>query len=209
MYTEPNATSILPTQSNIVAVFAFDGTLTTKQSIWRFLYHVVGPWRFFTTLIILAPMFLRLALHKMNAVQLCQLLPYYFLKGEAENKIKRVSRRFVNRSLPACMNTKALRQLDWHQKQGHTTILVGDAPECYLTPWGQEKGFDYIAGSQFEILNGHLTGHLTTQNCNAEEKVNRLIKILGNLQQYRIYTYASGLANQSLLSIANQPPKQD
>jgi len=52
-----------------------------------------------------------------------------------------------------------------------------------------------------------LTGRFFTANCHGAEKVERLSKLLGNIDDYDIWAYGDSDGDEDMLSIANHPKR--
>jgi len=189
----------------IVAVFDFDGTLTNKHTFWRFLRLAIGRVRFVYVVIRLFPVLIKLAFGKILLMEAREQLIFCCLKNFPEDKLQQLGQQFATENIPAWLRTDGMQRLQWHQSQGHKTILVSNSAEYYLRPWAKTVGFDHVFGSQFEVRSGLLTGHLQGTHCQGMEKVNRLNSLLGELTEYRLYVYGDSSGDQEMLAIADKP----
>ena len=117
----------------------------------------------------------------------------------------RYAKRFVKGPLRDWIRPAALRRLRWHQAQGHMTVLVSNAPENYLIPWGNSVGFDQVCGTRLEVQGGRLTGRVDGKDCVGEEKVRRLKEVVKDLDQYHVFAYGDSEGDDELLEIADSP----
>lgn len=189
----------------IVAVFDFDGTLTTRDSFLPFLCAAVGQFQFWLGLFILLPWLIGLALKIIPNGRVKEAFLTHFLAGWPEEKLHRVAQRFAVQKIPKMLRPEAVRRLEWHQSQGHKLVVLSASPEAYLVPWAQTMGFDTVIASRLEIQAGLLTGRLLGKNCYGQEKVERLKTGLGNLSDYCLYAYGDSAGDLQLLAVADYP----
>jgi phosphatidylglycerophosphatase C len=187
-----------------VGVFDFDKTLTDRHSFWRFLRYVVGAVRFWSALGPLAPSLARFAARRMPLLELRERVILHFLAGFPADRIRDLGYRFALEAVPKWIRPEALARLRWHQRQGHRTLVVSNAPEDYLRPWARMVGCDDALGSVFEVRDGRLTGALRGTHCYGAEKVHRLRALLGHdLTRYRIFAYGDNVGDRELLQAAD------
>lgn len=194
-------TSQLP----IVAVFDFDGTLTLRDSLLPFLRFAFGSWRFCWGMIFTSPVLTAYALKLIPNWQAKEILLSHFLANKTTKQIDTIARKFARNKIPKIVRDRALARLQWHQKQGHQTILLSASLETYLSPWALTMGFDRVIGTQLEIKNGRFTGCILGKNCYGPEKVRRLQSVLGDLSQYYIYSYGDSRGDRELLDTSDSP----
>ncbi|HIK31300.1 MAG TPA: HAD-IB family hydrolase [Oscillatoriales cyanobacterium M59_W2019_021] len=193
--------NILPT----IAAFDFDETLTDRDSLFPFLKQVVGTWRFYWGLLVLSPILLAYGLRLIPNWKAKEAVLRYFIGGLSVDRLQTLSQDFARKTISKLLRPEALKRLQWHQKQGHMTILVSASLEVYLQPWAKEIGFDRVLGTQLEILENRVTGRIRGKNCHGREKVDRLQDVLGNLSQYSIYAYGDSSGDKQLLEVADYP----
>ena len=198
-----------PAELPVVAVFDFDGTLTKRDSLLPFLHMTVGSWKFCWGMLVMSPILMAYALKLIPNWRAKEAVLIYFLKGLTEEKLQRLGQRFAIQKLPQLLRPKALQCLRWHQEQGHKTILVSASLEAYLLPWSDTIGFDRATGTQLEVCNNLITGIILGKNCYGPEKVERLRKMLGSLNQYCIYAYGDSRGDRELLAAATFPYYKD
>jgi HAD superfamily hydrolase (TIGR01490 family) len=194
-------TNNLPT----IAVFDFDETLSDRDSLFPFLKMVVGSWRFYWGLMILSPVFLGYALRLIPNWKAKEAVFQHFFGGLTVEQLYHFCDRFACQIIPKMLRPEARQRLQWHQNQGHQTILVSASLEAYLQPWAESMGFDRVLGTRLQTLEGKVTGRLLGNNCYGQEKVDRLAACLGNLNQYCLYAYGDSQGDKPLLAVADYP----
>jgi len=203
--SETSIPSHLPVPSlPVVAVFDFDGTMTTGDSFAAFLRTAVGPVRYSRGMIILSPHLLRYALGMIPDWQMKERVLTRFLGGWREEALRAAAEKFAVNELPKLVKPAALERLHWHKRQNHRTILVSGSPALYLGPWASAAGFDDISATHLAIEQGKVAGRILGENCVGPEKIERLVKLLGDLSNYYIFAYGDSRGDKELLARADR-----
>ena len=189
--------------TRIVAVFDFDGTLTRRDSLLPFLWHVGGPASFIWNTTVLLPTLLRYALGSLENGPAKERVLGQFLAGKPVEKIKAVAKSFAAETIPSLLDPGAIGRLRWHQSQGHTTVLASASPELYVRPWAEAEGFDEAVGTRLEAEGGIFTGHFATPNCHGPEKPRRLEAAGFDLGDATVYAYGNSRGDRELLEMAD------
>lgn len=188
----------------VVAVFDFDGTLTRRDSLLPFLWHVAGPARFVWNALVLLPTLLRYVLSTLENGPAKERVLEQFLAGKPTGEIRAVAESFAAETIPSLLDPEAVRRLRWHQEQGHTTVLVTASAELYARPWAEAEGFDEALGTRLETEDGVFTGQFATPNCYGPEKTRRLETDGPDLRGATIYAYGNSRGDRELLGMADQ-----
>ncbi|WP_263831204.1 HAD-IB family hydrolase [Salinibacter sp.] len=201
--SEP-ATELAEEDRRVVAVFDFDGTLTRRDSLLPFLWHVAGPARFVWNALVLLPTLLRYAVGILENGPAKERVLGQFLAGKPTGEIRAVAKSFAAERVPSLLDPEAIRRLRWHQEQGHMTVLVTASPELYVQPWAEAEGFDRALGTRLETKEGVFTGQFSTPNCHGPEKTRRLEAEGPDLRGATIYAYGNSRGDRELLDMADQ-----
>ena len=186
-----------------LALFDFDGTITTDDSLIKFIRFVVGDTRFLCGMAILAPMLTAYKLKLIPNYKAKQMMLSYFFKGMNEKQFQTIAQEYSLKHIDTVLRPKAMEKIAWHQEQGHKIVIVSASIECWLKPWCDKNGLDLIA-TKLEIKEGIVTGKLLTKNCYGIEKANRVNEAY-NLSDYNhIYAYGDSRGDKELLELANE-----
>ena len=186
-----------------IAFFDFDGTITTDDSMLKFIRFVVGDLKFIIGLGILSPMLVIYKLKLIPNYKAKQLMLSYFFKGMAEKDFIAVARKYSLEHINTILRFKAMEKIQWHKDQGDKVVIVSASIECWLKPWCDRNGLELIA-TKLEINDGIVTGRYQTKNCYGVEKVRR-VKEAYNLSEYsHIYAYGDSRGDKDLLSLTNE-----
>lgn len=186
-----------------IAFFDFDGTITTDDSLIKFIRFVVGDAKTLWGMILLSPMLVVYKLKLIPNYKAKQIMLSYFFKGMDEQQFKKVAQEYSLKHIDTILRPKAMEKIAWHKEQGHKVVIVSASIECWLKPWCDKNGLDLIA-TKIEMKNGLVTGKLLTKNCYGIEKVNR-VKEIYNLDDYEhIYAYGDSSGDKELLALAHE-----
>ncbi len=183
--------------------FDFDGTITTDDSLIKFIRFVVGDAKFIWGMALLSPMLTAYKLKFIPNYKAKQYMLSYFFKGMREEKFMQVANEYSLNHIKTILRPKAMKKIAWHKEQGHKIVIVSASIEYWLKPWCDENNLDLIA-TKLEIENGIVTGKFLTKNCYGIEKANR-VKEAYNLSDYDyIYAYGDSRGDKELLELADE-----
>lgn len=187
----------------ILALFDFDGTITKKDSLIKFIRYAVGDLKAAWGMLLLSPILITYKLKIIPNYKAKQRVLSYFFKGLNEQTFQNIAKEYSLKHLDSILRPNALEKIAWHKEQGHKVVIVSASIECWLKPWCDRNGLDLIA-TKMEMKNGIVTGKFLTKNCHGIEKVNRVTASY-NLNDYEyIYAYGDSGGDKELLNLANK-----
>ncbi len=186
-----------------IAFFDFDGTITTDDSLIRFVRFAVGDVKFTLGMAALSPMLVTYKLKLIPNYKAKQMLLSYFFKGMREEVFQALAREFSLGHIDPVLRPKAMEKIAWHKERGHKVVIVTASIECWLKPWCDKNDIDLIA-TRLEVVNGRITGKLATRNCYGIEKVNRIRESYDLTEYGTIYAYGDSAGDKEMLGIANK-----
>ncbi len=189
-----------------VAVFDFDGTLTTRgDTLLPFLQRVVGRRRLWSALVALTPVLAGYALGRIPNWRAKEALLVRCLEGYSAAELARLGEQFAQEELCRWLNPAAVERLRFHQRRGDRTVLISASLEVYLQPWGRLMGFDAVLGTRLALVADQVSGRIAGRNCYGPEKVERLRQWLGNPFSYELYAYGDSRGDRELLACVDYP----
>ena len=186
-----------------LALFDFDGTITTDDSLIKFIRFVTGDAKFIWGMILLSPMLTAYKLKLIPNYKAKQYMLSYFFKGMSEEQFQQVAKEYSLKHIDTILRPEAMEKIAWHKEQGHKVVIVSASIECWLKPWCDENNLDLIA-TKLEMIDGIVTGKFLTKNCYGIEKANR-VQEKYNLNDYDyIYAYGDSRGDKELLGLADE-----
>ena len=186
-----------------LALFDFDGTITTDDSLIKFIRFVVGDAKFIWGMALLTPMLTAYKLKLIPNYKAKQMMLSYFFKGMSEEKFMQVAKEYSLKRIDTILRPKAMEKIAWHKEQGHKVVIVSASMECWLKPWCNENNLDLIA-TKLEIKNGIVTGNFLSKNCYGIEKANSVNEVYDLNDYDHIYAYGDSRGDKELLALADE-----
>ena len=186
-----------------LALFDFDGTITTKDSLVDFIQYAVGKPQYYFSLCQLSPLLIAYKLKIIpNDIAKERLLAYFF-KGWDHSVFQKISDQYSITYIDKIVRLQAMEKIKWHQKEGHEVVIVSASMECWLQKWCEKYNVALIS-TKLEVIDKKITGKFSTKNCYGAEKVSR-IKEQYNLSMYEvIFAYGDSAGDNEMLSIATK-----
>jgi phosphatidylglycerophosphatase C len=186
-----------------LALFDFDGTITTKDSLSDFIQYSIGKYSYYIGLLALSPMLTAYTLKLIRNDIAKEKLITHFFKGWDINRFKKIAEQYSLEQIDKITRTKAIEKIKWHQERKHKVIIVSASMECWLKPWCEKNDIDLIS-TKLEYKDNKLTGKFSTKNCYGIEKANRINECY-NLSEYDyIYAYGDSSGDKELLALADE-----
>lgn len=188
----------------IVAVFDFDNTLTTRDSLLYFLVSRFGYQKIIFSLLPLAHLFIGVIIGLVSRQELKERVLAKFFNNEPIENLKKWGKQFADKKLDEILNPKMMNILRWHQQKGHFCVIATASPDIYIYPWAERYKFNTVLCSRLEIsANKRFTGKLAGLNCRGPEKVRRLIEEVGPKSSYYLYAYGDSRGDRELMELAD------
>ena len=186
-----------------LALFDFDGTITTKDSMVKFIQYAVGKRKYYFGLLRLSPMLMAYKLNLYPNDKAKERLLAYFFKKITIKEFQEIVIGYDKNELDKIVRKEAIAKILWHKKQGDEVVVVSASMECWLKLWCDRQNIKLIA-TKLEIENGKFTGKFATPNCYGEEKVTRLQELYPTEQYSHIYAYGDSRGDRELLKLADE-----
>jgi HAD superfamily hydrolase (TIGR01490 family) len=180
--------------------FDFDGTLTTRDTIWPFASFLsanqVRPGAarvsFLLTLLLLK---LRLiSNHRFKKHFLTMLLV-----GESKERTAGLVRQFHQTQLEPVLNPAMVKVLLDHVAAGDEVYLVSSNFDFFLEPLQERWNLKGILATQAEVLGGLYTGRILGRACDGKEKLARVVNCFGELRAREAVAYGDSRGDSFLL----------
>lgn len=187
-----------------IAAFDFDGTITSKDTLFDFIRFYIGKHNLLKGLIILSPILISYKLGFIRNDIAKQKLFSYFFKDKSIQEFNKVSLDYVKR-IKEIVRPEILDKIKWHQAQNHIVIIISASIVNWIKPWASEMNIKTVLGTEIEIKDDIIEGVFSSKNCYGQEKVNRLIDKYPNRYEYILYAYGDSDGDKELLAFSDHP----
>lgn len=186
----------------ILVLFDFDGTITSKDSFIELIKYYKGLTSFYFGLILLSPLLLLFKAGIIKNWWIKELVFTYFFRNEPYQIFKNKCREFSQSVIPDLIKPLALVAINNHIKNGDRVIIISASFEDQLVDWCESMHLELI-GTKTAIKNGLITGKIEGKNCYGIEKVIRLNQYLDISQFPEIYAYGDSQGDIPMLDLAS------
>lgn len=188
----------------ILALFDFDGTITTKDTFLEFIKFSRTSIYFYIGFILLSPVLILYKIKVLSNSFAKQAVISFFYRGVKEHKMIAWGEEFCDKKLPAMIREKAMQKIQWHKEKGHRVIIVSASVDWWIKPWCRAMGIELISTRLELTKKRKVTGRLATPNCYGQEKVNRIKEYITINEYSYIYAYGDSEGDKQMLEIANE-----
>ena len=187
-----------------IAVFDFDGTITTKDTLLKFIKFSKGELNFLFGFFIFSPLIIAYKLKLYPNWKVKQQIFNYFYKGTTIEQFNQWGGAFAN-EVQKIVRAKAIAAINEHREEGYKTVIVSASIENWIKPWALQQGINEIIATKVEIDNeGRLTGKFLTDNCYGEEKVKRVLEIFPDRKSYTMLAYGDSRGDNEIIKFADK-----
>lgn len=183
-----------------LALFDFDGTISSKDSFLLFLWFT-SKYRFLRTCLYHFPEIMLFLLKRYPNHKLKEAFLAGVLQGVDEEELGALAAEFCTKVLPRIIREGFWDSLREHQRQNHTVVVVSATPQIILEPWCREQGIEIIATRLEITLHQGVTGRIVGRNCRGEEKVRRLEEHFDLEHSQVVFVYGDSDGDDAMLSL--------
>jgi HAD superfamily hydrolase (TIGR01490 family) len=184
-----------------LALFDFDGTLTTRETFPDFMRHAVARPRLLLGGVLLAPVVFGYRRGWVAGNPTRTSVVQVGLRGVGAIRLRAKGAAFARDVLPGLLRPEAMARLAWHRERGDRVVVVSGGLDVYLVPWCAAQGVEVLCSVLAE-RDGRITGYAGAQ-CVGEEKVRR-VRALCDPQAYTaIHAYGDTHEDQAMLAMAH------
>ena len=184
-----------------LALFDFDGTLTTRETFPAFMRYAVARPRLLAGGVLLAPVVFGYRRGWVAGNPTRASIVQMGLRGVDAERLRAQGAAFARDVLPGVLRPEAMARLAWHRQRGDRVVVVSGGLDVYLAPWCADQGVELLCSVLAE-RGGRITGYAGPQ-CVGEEKVRR-VRALCDPQAYAaIHAYGDTHEDQAMLAMAH------
>jgi HAD superfamily hydrolase (TIGR01490 family) len=186
-----------------IALFDFDGTITTKDTLLEFIRFTKGSCALYMGFAIHILYLVGYKLKFISNQQAKEKVLEHFFKGMEMQQFERLCQAFYEKKLGKLIRPKALEEIERLKRAQFVVVIVSASPENWIRGWAKDMGVELI-GSQLEVKEGRLTGKIVGKNCHGAEKVRR-IKEKYRIEDYDlVYAYGDTKGDLPMLELGTQ-----
>lgn len=190
-------------KKKVLALFDFDGTLTSQDTLPAFIRFVHGDRHYYQGLASLFPDLLLYKLRILSNQKAKERMLTYFFKGMAEEEFRERCAQFAVEAVPRLLRPAGVGALQRLKSEGARIIVVSASPENWVHPWSSRMGAECIA-TKLEVEAGKITGRIAGMNCHGIEKVNRIRNAVDLSNYDDIYAYGDSKGDSGMLDLATR-----
>jgi len=184
-----------------LALFDFDGTISTRDSFIDFFVYVYG-WKKIISLFALYFPFIFLYFLKLyQGKKLKELFFSRLIKGWTVEKFEHEASSYYREKMHSILKDSALEQIRLYKNSGVKLAVVSASAYQWLKPFANDFGMDLIA-TELEIKDGVFTGKISGSNCHGQEKVNRILKKYAISDFDTVLAYGDSSGDREMLDLA-------
>lgn len=186
-----------------LALFDFDGTITTREMLPDFYRFAIRPRRWAVGKILLAPLVVGYKTGLVSGVVLRAVVAWLGFARIPVAEFADCGKRFASEVLPGVLRPEAMARIRWHKAQGDRVIVVSGALDVYLKHWCASHELELICSS-FAQAGDVLTGRYRGQQCVRAEKSRRVAELVDLSQFPVVYAYGDTHEDLDLLALAHR-----
>ena len=185
------------------ALFDFDGTITTKDTLFDFIRFTYGRCGLAKCLLLNVWNLSLYAAKLRSNERAKEIMLATMIKETSSAVFEEQCKRYSMERVPQIIKENTKEIIEKHLTDGETLFIVSASPENWIRPWAMKNGFTEVIATKLEEKDGMLTGKFASRNCYGEEKVNRLKEFFTDRQQVYITAYGDSNGDKPMLNYAN------
>lgn len=189
-----------------IAVFDFDGTITTKDTFIVFARFACGMPKTIAAFILFMPLLIAMRLHLFDNGKVKQMLFSFLFKKMPYKEFTVIGERFAD-VIDCMLRNDTIQKIQHHSRSGDTIYIVSASINEWISPWCLRNGINRIISTEVEVRNGCLTGNFSTKNCNGYEKVHRFLEAEPDRNSYILIVYGDSHGDYPIMAIADKAIK--
>lgn len=190
-----------------IAIFDFDGTLTSRDSFIGFARYATGNFRLFKALVQTLPVLIGWKLGIKSNSDAKQRLFSALYKGMSYSHFLQLGKEFES-WIDANLRSDMKQHVEYHLTRGDQLTICSASIREWIEPWSKRHGFTTVIATEVEITDdGYLTGRFSTSNCHGTEKAKRIRMEYPDIDRIESYGYGDSSGDDAMLKIVTHPTK--
>lgn len=185
-----------------LALFDFDGTITTKDTLFELIKFQKGSLTFYLAFIWISPILILYKFKLISNTRAKEFVLSFFFANQSQTSFQQMCDRFISKGLPLMLREEAIKKIESHLKNSDRVVVVTASAYNWVEGWCHSRNIELVA-TRLETKNGKITGKLESLNCNGVEKVNRIKRHLNLADFSPIYAYGNSSGDKPMLALAD------
>jgi phosphatidylglycerophosphatase C len=186
-----------------LALFDFDGTITSKGTYPGFVSFAVRPGRKLVGGLLLSPLIVGYKARLVSDRAIRKAMSRVGFWNDEPERLRAAGRQYAADVLPGLIRPVALERIAWHQRRGDVVVVVSASLDVYLEPWCAALGVDVIC-TALEIAHGRITGRYRGGDCTGPTKAARVRERYALADFGAIYAYGDTEDDREMLEMADR-----
>lgn len=182
--------------------FDFDGTLTYKDTMFMYL-KFYNPSKFYMQFLRHVPLFVLLKLKLADTEKVKKSFIGSILKGQTQQKIDQKSQLFFEKNYPKIIRGNALDFIKNINPESTQSLLVTASLDIWAKPFADQFQMELVS-TKAEFKGGVFTGNFIGKNCNGQEKVLRIEKVIEHEKFDKSIAFGDTSGDKEMLKWANE-----
>ena len=183
-----------------IYAFDFDGTLTTKDTLIEFIRYAKGSMALGLGFLRYAHLLVLMKLGLYPNYKAKQKVFAHFFKDTSLDDFNALCQAFAASS-SHLLRQEGVAAINRAIKEGSEVLIVSASIDNWVQPFFPQVK---VVGTQIEVIDGKLTGRFLSKNCYGQEKVNRILSLYPNRQDYHLTAYGDSRGDKEMLAFADE-----
>jgi HAD superfamily hydrolase (TIGR01490 family) len=184
-----------------LALFDFDGTITSKDTFTAFVHFAMGSARLLIGKIVLGPLLVGYRSGVVSGATTRTSVSRFGFAGRREHALREAGLAFGRQVLPRVVRPEMLERIRWHQAEGDRVVVVSASLDIYLEAWCREHALELVC-TELEFRGGRSTGGYRRGDCSGQRKVQRIRERYDLAEYPEIYAYGDTREDLPMLAVA-------
>ena len=183
-----------------IYAFDFDGTITTKDTLIEFIRYAKGSMALGLGFMRYAHLLVLMKIGLYPNYKAKQKVFAHFFKDTTLDDFNALCKAFAASS-SHLLRPNAIEAINHAIKEGSEVLIVSASIDNWVQPFFPQVK---VVGTQIEVIDGKLTGRFLSKNCYGQEKVNRILSLYPNRQDYHLTAYGDSRGDKEMLAFADE-----
>ena len=183
-----------------IYAFDFDGTLTTKDTLIEFIRYAKGSMALGLGFMRYAHLLVLMKIGLYPNYKAKQKVFAHFFKDTTLDDFNALCKAFAASS-SHLLRQEGVAAINRAIEEGSEVVIVSASIDNWVQPFFPQVK---VVGTQIEVIDGKLTGRFLSKNCYGQEKVNRILSLYPNRQDYHLTAYGDSRGDKEMLAFADE-----